>query len=108
MTSNASHSCVVPSAALNHIGSNTGARGLQVFDILFYNGRSLLGETFKARRALLERVAHPIRNYVELSCAYDVTTKEQLEALMQEAVAARLEGLMLKDKGGAYECNMRR
>lgn len=89
--------------------ATTTARAMvQVFDLLYYNGRSLLAEPFKARRALLERVTHPIRNYVELSRAYDVTTKAQLEALMQEAVAARLEGLMLKDEGGAYECNMRR
>lgn len=65
---------------------------LFIFDILYLNGRSLLNEPFEARRRLLEEIVTPVPGLVQLSSAYMIHSKPELDALMAEAVEKKLEG----------------
>lgn len=91
--------------------SDGGTRRLALvfFDILMFNGRSLLSAPYEARRALLESVITPTRGYAMLAerslidLAGGMTeAAAELDVVWARAIAAREEGLVLKAEGGAY------
>ncbi|ETO12360.1 hypothetical protein RFI_25015 [Reticulomyxa filosa] len=80
---------------------------LFVFDVLYFNGESLLNKPLKERRELLEKEFTPISNRIHLSQLHKVANKEELEALMNSMINKNLEGLVLKDSLSVYEPNKR-
>lgn len=65
---------------------------LFIFDILYYNGRSLLNDPLIERRKLLESVITPVHGHVEVSRAYIMRSADELRTLMNEAIEKKLEG----------------
>ncbi|KAJ8675320.1 hypothetical protein QAD02_011106, partial [Eretmocerus hayati] len=76
---------------------------LFVFDIIFYNGESLLNRTIKYRRKLLEEKMTPIRNRIMLSETQEVHDSRKLAEMIANAFKLGLEGLVLKDVDSKYE-----
>jgi ATP-dependent DNA ligase len=73
---------------------------LMVFDLLSYNGRSLLDESLIERKKILESILWT----GPLHLAPFILLKErvQLEPFFEQAALRRNEGLMLKDTGSLY------
>ena len=74
-----------------------------IFDIVYWNGQSLLNWSLEERSQLLKTVIKPFKGYFEIiersdlkNCTTDIT-----EAL-EEAVQDQVEGLILKDPQSRY------
>eukprot|EP01083_Nonionella_stella_P144516 451356_1 len=76
---------------------------LFVFDILFFNGKSLVKTPLNERRKLLEKEFREIKNKIKLSELNMITTEDELIDLMQRMLDEKQEGLVLKDSAGVYE-----
>ncbi|XP_014214879.1 DNA ligase 3 [Copidosoma floridanum] len=76
---------------------------LFVFDIIYYNGESLLNRTMKERRKLLEQKMTPIENRIMLSETQEIKDSRKLAEMIAKVFKLRLEGLVLKDVDSKYE-----
>ncbi|BHF72937.1 DNA ligase 3 [Sparganum proliferum] len=76
---------------------------LFVFDCLYFNGRSLLNEPIRKRREILEANMTVVPDRILLSEKHDVSTKQDLNALMAHVFSEGLEGLVLKPLDSVYE-----
>lgn len=76
---------------------------VNVFDIIYYNGKSLIKEDFKDRRALLEKIIKPMKFKIVL--AKNVITKsiKEIEKFYKESLKAGNEGIMLKKLDAPYK-----
>ncbi|MDD1672867.1 MAG: ATP-dependent DNA ligase, partial [Methanomicrobiales archaeon] len=73
-----------------------------VFDILFYNGKTLIDEPLRDRRACLEKaLSHYIAPQVRSSDVHN------LEEFYHQALEAGHEGIMVKDLGSRYTPGIR-
>jgi DNA ligase-1 len=82
-----------------------------VFDVLHLEGRSLLEESFTARRQILEKLFTPAyrrqANVLQLS-RHQLTTEPQvLEAALKEALGKQLEGIVVKNLSATYQAGSR-
>ena len=75
---------------------------LFVFDVLYFNGVSLLNRPLKERRKLLEEHFKRVPNKVHLSELKVIEGEEALKDMMEEMVNDNQEGLMIKDPNGIY------
>ncbi len=66
---------------------------LFVFDCIFYNGRSLMGEPIAERRKHLREHMKEVGNHVKFSELTVVTKKQQLGNLIKKVLKQGLEGL---------------
>eukprot|EP01084_Bolivina_argentea_P051061 93929_1 len=73
---------------------------LFVFDILYFNGNSLLNNTMEERRKILEKEFKEIKNTIHLSKLEIIKTESDLQDLMEKMVRDNQEGLVLKDSLG--------
>ena len=80
---------------------------LFVFDILYFNGDSLITKPLKERRDLLESNFKEIKNKIHLSKLYKISKKNKLRELMEEMINSNQEGLVLKDSNCVYAPNKR-
>jgi len=80
---------------------------LFVFDILYFNGKSLIDTPLKERRDLLEKNFKPIKNSIHLSELTKIENTDSLMDLMENAIENNQEGLVLKDSEGVYAPNKR-
>ena len=78
-----------------------------MFDILYFNGESLINKPLEYRRKLLEQHFIPIKNKVHLSELTIIKSETKLRELMENAIHKNLEGLVLKDSKGIYSPNKR-
>ncbi|CAM9385992.1 unnamed protein product, partial [Ectocarpus fasciculatus] len=72
---------------------------LQVFDILYLNGQSLLPESLQTRRDILKSAFTHTEGLLHFATGCDVLENGDtapIEAFMQEACVAQCEGLMVK------------
>lgn len=72
---------------------------LQVFDCLYLNGKSLLYETLKFRRAVMQNCFEHVEGLFHCAVGQDHVENGDtapIEAFMNEACAAMCEGLMVK------------
>lgn len=79
-----------------------------LFDILYINGKSLLSLPLHERRQILEDNVTIIPNRVELTELHKCSQTEEISSLMTNAIRNKQEGLVIKDKNGIYEPNIRR
>ncbi len=76
---------------------------INVFDVLYYNGKSQLDVTFKKRRELLEKIVtnHP---YKLISSKYKITSdKKVVEEFYKKALKNKQEGIMMKSLDAEYK-----
>jgi DNA ligase-1 len=72
-----------------------------IFDLLFLNGRSLLGEPLSERRRLLESLPLP-STHMRLAAVTQADSADAIEAAFGEARARGNEGLIVKDPASLY------
>ncbi|EFC36317.1 ATP dependent DNA ligase [Naegleria gruberi] len=83
-----------------------------LFDILYYNGKSLLSVPLYKRKALMTKIVNPIKHRVMLGEYLVVKgSKQTREAIVSAEMSAMIkkgeEGLVLKDLCSPYEPNAR-
>lgn len=77
---------------------------LNVFDIVFYNGKSLLQEKFSERRKLVEKIVkHPEKLNIKPSNYILTDDDKKAAAFYKESLAAGCEGIMLKNLSAPYK-----
>ena len=76
---------------------------LNVFDIIYYEGKNMLNEEFEKRRKLLEKIIRQEPKKIVLSKIKIVSEKKDVEKFFREAVNAGNEGLMFKSLKAPYK-----
>ncbi|MBI3027454.1 ATP-dependent DNA ligase [Candidatus Woesearchaeota archaeon] len=76
---------------------------LNVFDIIYYEGKSLINEPFEKRRKLLESIVKQQPKKIVLSKSRIISDKKDVEIFFKEAVDAGNEGLMFKSLKSPYK-----
>eukprot|EP01029_Cantina_marsupialis_P019698 TRINITY_DN4580_c0_g1_i1.p1 TRINITY_DN4580_c0_g1~~TRINITY_DN4580_c0_g1_i1.p1 ORF type:complete len:1207 (-),score=475.35 TRINITY_DN4580_c0_g1_i1:263-3883(-) len=76
---------------------------LFIFDFLYYNGECLMQLPMSKRRSLLEKHMTVVPNRVMMSQKWEFSTASELGELMDDVMADKLEGLVMKCMNGKYE-----
>ena len=76
---------------------------LNVFDIIYYEGKNMVNEEFEKRRKLLEKIVHQAPKKIVLSKSKLTSDKKDVEKFFREAVNAGNEGLMFKALNAPYK-----
>jgi len=83
---------------------------VQAFDLMYLNGKSLLGKTMKERRKLLKKYFVPVEGKFQFAESLDATEDGDttvLEQFLDAAVKGQCEGLMVKTMVDIYEPSRR-
>jgi DNA ligase-1 len=85
---------------------------LEVFDLLYINGMSLLDESLRTRRNILHAALQPVEGFLYFAAGCDHVENgdtEPIEAFLQQACSSQCEGLMVKtlDSNATYEPSKR-
>jgi len=75
---------------------------VNLFDIVYLNGETLLNKRFWERRRILERIVRVAPGRFQLSRQIITDDPEELERFYHEALTAKQEGLMLKVLDAPY------
>ncbi|MBS3114748.1 ATP-dependent DNA ligase [Candidatus Woesearchaeota archaeon] len=76
---------------------------VNVFDIINYEGKSMINEEFEKRRKLLEKIIKQEPKKIVLSKSKIVSDKKDVEKLFKDAINAGNEGLMFKSLNAPYK-----
>lgn len=76
---------------------------LNVFDILFYEGKNLLKEPFKKRREILEKIINQNQKKLVLVKKILTDKEKEINNFFKESIQAGNEGLMLKNLDSPYK-----
>lgn len=76
---------------------------LNVFDIMFHDGRSMLNVEFQERRKLIEKIIKIEKRKITISKAKIVKTESDLNEMFKESIDAGNEGLMVKKLDAPYK-----
>ena len=76
---------------------------LNVFDIIYYEGRSMINDEFEKRRKLLEKIIHQEPKKIVLSKNKIVSEKKDVEKFFKDSINAGNEGLMFKSLNAPYK-----
>ncbi len=76
---------------------------LDVFDILFYNGKNMINEPFKERRKLIEKIVKNSKNKIRIAEGKIVHTEKEAEQFYKKSLNAGNEGVMLKNLDSPYK-----
>jgi len=76
---------------------------LNVFDILFYNGKSLISEPFKKRRKIIEKIVKQEKFKIKLADQIITDDEKVVEKFFNKALEAGHEGLMAKNLNAPYK-----
>lgn len=81
---------------------------LNIFDIMYHNGHSLLDVTQKERRMLLEKIfAQNTDKSIRIIDQKKVHTAHELEQYFIQEIAAGLEGVVVKKQDSLYQAGKR-
>jgi DNA ligase 1 len=80
---------------------------LNIFDIVYYNGKSLSGETFKKRTELLRKIITPHKYKIIPSNMIIASTKEEVENFYKKALKDNQEGVFFKKLDSTYKSGRR-
>ena len=75
---------------------------VNLFDVVYLNGKTLFKEPFIERRKILEKIVKPIPGKFQLTKQIISDDVKELERFYKEALAAKQEGLMLKVLSAPY------
>ena len=76
---------------------------LNIFDIVYYEGKTLLKEPFKRRRALLEKIITPVKRKIVLAKKLVTQDNKKAEQFYKESLNAGNEGIMFKNLEAPYQ-----
>jgi DNA ligase-1 len=76
---------------------------LNVFDIVYYDGKSLISEPFQNRRKLLEKIIWQEPKKIVLSKFLKTSDRKDIGKFFKEAFEAGNEGLMFKSLNAPYK-----
>ncbi len=76
---------------------------VNVFDILYYNGKSLLQTPFKERRKILEKIIKEKKLHLVLAKQIITDKEEEVEKFYKQALKEGEEGIMLKNLNAPYK-----
>ncbi|MBI2541771.1 ATP-dependent DNA ligase [Candidatus Woesearchaeota archaeon] len=76
---------------------------LNVFDVIFFDGKSMIKEPFQKRRKLLEKSVHQEKKKIVLSKFKITSEKKAIEQLFKNAFESGNEGLMFKALDAPYK-----
>ena len=77
---------------------------LQVFDILYYNNKSLIELPQKSRRELLTKIIPKVKNKLTYVTGTIAKTVKEIDKFYKEALSKGLEGIMVKSLNKQYTC----
>ena len=76
---------------------------LNIFDIMYYNGKNLLNEGFRKRRELLEKIIKSSKRKIVLAKKLTTSDKKEAEKFYQQSLKEGNEGIMLKTLDAPYK-----
>lgn len=76
---------------------------VNVFDILYYNGRNLMGKTLKERRDILEKVIRNNKGKMILTKKLVTSDKDGASEFFKQAISDGDEGIMAKSLESVYK-----
>ena len=76
---------------------------LNVFDVVFYNGKNLMSNSLKERRELLEKIIKEKKWEIVLTKKLVTEDEKKVEKFFNEALEKGMEGLMVKNYNGEYK-----
>jgi len=76
---------------------------LNVFDCIYYNGKSMIKEPFKKRRALIEKIVKQLPKKIVISTGKIVKNEAEVNKFYKQALDLGNEGLMLKKLDAPYK-----
>jgi len=76
---------------------------LNVFDVIYYNGKSYLNEPFEKRRKLLEKIIKQEKKKIILAKNLVTSSIEKVGKFYEEAIKLGNEGLMFKTLNAPYK-----
>ncbi|HMK33074.1 MAG TPA: ATP-dependent DNA ligase, partial [Nitrosopumilaceae archaeon] len=79
---------------------------VNLFDVMFMDGKSCLDLPYKARRKLLEKIVKE-DSFTKLVPMSIVKTDNDVEEMLENAINSGCEGLMLKQLDGTYKAGAR-
>jgi len=76
---------------------------VNVFDILYYNGKSLINEPFKKRTKILRKIIIDKRYHLKTSSQLITSDIKKAEEFYKKALEDKQEGLMIKNSNTPYK-----
>jgi len=76
---------------------------LNVFDVICYNGKSLINEGFEKRRKIIEKMIKESKREIVLSKSFITKEEKEAKKFFNDAVKAGHEGLMFKSLKAKYK-----
>lgn len=76
---------------------------LYIFDLLYYNGQSMLEKTHTERRALLETICSHVDHTIFAIEEKKIESEETLREYFLEQIGAGLEGIVVKKPDACYQ-----
>lgn len=76
---------------------------MNVFDILYYNGKNLIKEDFKKRRELIEKIVTNKKRKIVVVKNLITSNAKEIEKFYKESLSAGNEGVMLKKLDSPYK-----
>jgi DNA ligase-1 len=76
---------------------------INVFDVIYYDGRSLISAPFKERRAIIKKIIKHARYKIVLAKQLVTVDEKKAENFFDEALANGQEGLMAKSLTAGYK-----
>ncbi len=80
---------------------------LNIFDVLYYEGKNYLKENFAERRKLVEKIVKSIPQKISPATQALVSTPEEADQFYQKSLSAGTEGIMMKNLQGIYKPGLR-
>lgn len=76
---------------------------VNVFDIIYYEGKNLVKNPFQERRKLLEKIIHGERWKLKLAKSIVTSSEKEAEGFYKEAMQEGEEGVMIKNLQAPYK-----
>lgn len=76
---------------------------LNVFDVIYYHGKSLINEPFVERRKLVEKIVKRKERVIGASTMKIIHNKREAEEFYEKSLKAGEEGVMIKNLNGVYQ-----
>ena len=80
---------------------------VNIFDVLYYEGKNYLKEPFSERRKLVEKIVKPIAQKIKPASQEIVNNPEDADKFYQKSLSAGNEGMMMKNLAGIYKPGLR-
>jgi len=75
---------------------------INVFDVIYHNGKGVLSDSFTKRRKLLEKIVKPVKNKIRLSKQFVSGNEKEIMKFYKDALKQGEEGIMLKKLDAPY------